>query len=164
MMKNAVLILGACVLALVLVVPAARAQKLSKVPALTQVIDSVVLAAIDRVLSAVPEDAHQVEPETARRLLLVETPVVIDVRDPAKWQAEPLLGAINIPLRDLTREIARLPVDMDTPILVYCQNGIRGTMAMTALRTMGYTNVYNLRGGLDAWTPGGTVAVNRFGK
>lgn len=73
-------------------------------------------------------------------------------------------GTIHIALRDLAKGTDRLPAGRDEPVIVLCQAGTHGTMAMTVLRMLGYTNVRNLRGGLNAWKAAGFAVVTHATK
>ena len=55
--------------------------------------------------------------------------------------------AINIPLDN----ISKIEYDKDTKIILYCASGIRSTEAAKKLSDLGYTNIYNLDGGLLNW-------------
>ncbi len=86
---------------------------------------------------------------------LVETPelFLLDVREPAELEADGYIMAenfANIPVRELADNLDKLP-SLDTPIVVYCKSGHRGTIALAALQLLGYTDVKNLGGGLNAW-------------
>ncbi|MEJ5225344.1 MAG: rhodanese-like domain-containing protein, partial [Anaerolineales bacterium] len=91
---------------------------------------------------------------------LVEKPAfLLDVREPAELEANGYIeGAINIPVRDLLKNLDKLP-GLDEQIVIYCASGHRGGMAMMALRMLGYTNVINLGGGLNAWIKAGLPVV-----
>ena len=80
---------------------------------------------------------------------------VIDVREPDEFAADHIENAVNIPLRDLARQLDQLPDSRSQPILVYCHTQKRATHALVVLRELGYTNVFNLEGGwaeYEAWT------------
>jgi rhodanese-related sulfurtransferase len=162
-MKKTWIVLACIALIVALAIPAARAQRFDKSP-WRDWIDEAVLAALDRVLSGMPGDAYQLEPSAAHKYVLSEKTLIVDVREFYAPQDERLAGAVHIPLSQLVRQASRLPADPNAPILVFCQNGIRGTMALTALRMMGYTNVQNLRGGLDAWDRGRILVLQQIGK
>ena len=68
-------------------------------------------------------------------------------------------GAINIPLEQFIELMDQWPVEMGANIVVYCKAGWRGNIASTILRTYGYTNVRNLKGGFDAWVGAGFEAI-----
>ena len=78
-------------------------------------------------------------------------PFLVDLRETAEVEASGYIeGAIHIPVRDLLKNLDKLPA-LDQPIVVYCGSGHRGGFAMAALRLLGYSNVLNLGGGMGAW-------------
>jgi phage shock protein E len=80
-----------------------------------------------------------------------ENVTIVDVREPYEWEAGHIPGARLIPrgtLKDLSAE--ELP-DRGRRIVVHCNAGGRGALAAKSLMEMGYTNVANLEGGLNAW-------------
>ena len=78
--------------------------------------------------------------------------VVIDVRTPAETNVfgMALPNSLSIPVDQLFRaeNLARIPTDK--PIIIMCQSGIRSVAAGTALRHIGFDNVYILKGGFKA--------------
>ena len=77
---------------------------------------------------------------------------MIDVRTAQEIKdAGYIEGSINIPMRDLFVDMTKLPADKATPIVVYCAVGQRGSLALTTLRLMGYTNVKSISGGFNNW-------------
>jgi len=76
--------------------------------------------------------------------------VLVDVRQPAEYAESHIPGAFNIPLRDLAKNLDKLP-DLDAEIVVYCGTAFRSSIAMTSLQILGYTNVRNMAGGFNAW-------------
>ncbi len=84
---------------------------------------------------------------------MIENPdlFIVDVRQPEEYAAGHLPGAINIPLRDLAKNLDALGA-LDTKMVVYCGSGWRSAIAMTALQILGYTDVRNMKGGFKAWT------------
>jgi len=83
--------------------------------------------------------------------------MVVDVRTPQEYAQGHLKGAINIPLSDLPLRIGGL--DPNKPILVYCQTGYRSAQASAILAKAGFTQVYNMDGGLTAWVNSGYPTV-----
>lgn len=57
---------------------------------------------------------------------------------------------LAIPLQRL-EDHPKLPTEKDEHIVVYCQAGVTSRMGADILLGMGYTNVTDLDGGLDAW-------------
>ena len=56
-----------------------------------------------------------------------------------------------IPYTDIERNQEKLPQDKSTPIVVYCRSGAMSKEAQKTLSAIGYTNVYDLEGGADAY-------------
>ena len=88
-------------------------------------------------------------------------PFILDVREAAEVTgAGGLAGAVNIPLRDLVKNLDRLPAK-DQAIVAICSTGYRSAMALMALQMLGYTDVKALVGGFTAWTAGDQPVVGR---
>jgi len=158
-MRRVGLLAAEILLALALAAPTLGAEGTGKPGVGAPWTDQAIIAAADRVLSAIPDDAYQIDPAAAWRLFETGAPLVIDVREQSAWQTERISGTLQIALRDLPAKIDRLPSGRGEPIIVVCQAGVHGTMAMTVLRMLGYTNVRNLRGGLNAWKAAGYPVV-----
>lgn len=73
--------------------------------------------------------------------------VLIDVRTSEEYNREHIPNAVNIPLD----QIDTIGYDKETKIIVYCQSGTRSRQAVQTLVNMGYTNLYDLDGGLLNW-------------
>jgi rhodanese-related sulfurtransferase len=114
-----------------------------------------VLSAAENLLAAMPDDYYTVKPVRAEKAIAAGDVLVIDVREPKEFEAEYMTGARNIPIRKLIAMIDVLPRDRQAPILIYCRIGHRGAIGLTILRMLGYTDVRNLSGGLEAWKAGG---------
>jgi len=81
--------------------------------------------------------------------------VVIDVRQPERFEAGHVTGAMNIPLADLGGSVASLPTDKDQPILCVCERGNISANGMIFLKALGYSQVKRLSGGTRAWIAAG---------
>ncbi|RAK70454.1 molybdopterin-synthase adenylyltransferase MoeB [Hymenobacter edaphi] len=78
-------------------------------------------------------------------------PFLLDVREPAEFEAQHLPGARLLPLGQLAAGVAALP--REQPVVVYCRSGARSRRAIQQLQTeFGFRNLQNLEGGLLAWT------------
>ncbi len=62
---------------------------------------------------------------------------------------------LSIPYNQIQQQADRLPQDKNAKIVVYCRSGSMSAIAARTLVQMGYTNVYNLSGGMIAWTQAG---------
>ncbi|HEY1180853.1 MAG TPA: rhodanese-like domain-containing protein [Rhodocyclaceae bacterium] len=77
---------------------------------------------------------------------------LIDVRDGEEVAEKPgLPGAVNISRGRLEVKIGDAVADKDAPVVLYCAGGNRGALAADSLRQMGYRNVFNVSGGLNAF-------------
>ena len=74
---------------------------------------------------------------------------LVDVREPEE-KAEFDLGGELIPRGELLAEAQRIP--RDRPVVLYCRTGVRSANGVAELeREFGYSNLYNLDGGILAW-------------
>ena len=87
--------------------------------------------------------------ELKKKLDAGETPVVLDVREPNEYQINRIEGSTLIPLGELPRRYQELPRDRE--IVTQCKMGGRSAKAMEFLKSVGFTNVKNLRGGILEW-------------
>jgi len=81
--------------------------------------------------------------------------VVLDVREKEEYRDGHLVGAISIPRGFLEMQVEGRVPDKQTPIVAYCQSGVRSLLAGRILKEMGYTDVRSLGGGFGAWKNGG---------
>ncbi len=80
-----------------------------------------------------------------------ESVTVVDVREPDEWDEGHIPGAKPIPRGILEYKAAEELPDKDAHIVVHCAVGGRGALAAKSLKDMGYTNVANMDGGVNAW-------------
>jgi adenylyltransferase/sulfurtransferase len=87
--------------------------------------------------------------ELKKKLDAGETPFILDVREPNEYQINRIAGATLIPLGELPRRYQELPRDRE--IVAQCKMGGRSAKAMDFLKSVGFGNVKNLRGGILEW-------------
>ena len=80
---------------------------------------------------------------------IMQVAILIDVRSRQEYQEGHLPGAINIPEYEVIRRIEREVPKKNQLIVTYCQYGGRSRNVYSMMKRIGYTNVYNLHGGLD---------------
>jgi len=115
-------------------------------------VDATRLAGLNKFLTELPEGFYTVKPADLNvELTGTPVPFILDVRTPDEFAAGYIEGAVNINVTDVPANLSQLPADKAAPIVVLCQSGHRGAMVMMYLRMLGYTNVRNLGGGMNAW-------------
>ena len=83
---------------------------------------------------------------------------VLDVREPAEFLAGTIAGALNIP-RGLLEPAADRQyagrreelMERDKKWLLFCASSGRSAMASVVLQQMGFKNIKNINGGMNAW-------------
>ena len=81
-----------------------------------------------------------------------EDAVVLDVRDTSEWSKGRIPNARHITLGQLEERLSELEKVKDRPIVVYCASGNRSATACGKLKKAGFAQVFNLAGGLPAWS------------
>ena len=79
--------------------------------------------------------------------------LLIDVREAHEYEAGHAPGAKLVPLGTLSQHLPNLPKDRE--ILFICQSGSRSGVGADLARRAGFTKVYNVRGGMNAWARAG---------
>ena len=74
---------------------------------------------------------------------------IIDVRSSQEFEEGHLDGAINISVYNIENEVEKIIKNKEDIIIVYCSSGTRSKNAKNILEKLGYTNVYNLKNGID---------------
>ena len=72
----------------------------------------------------------------------------IDVREPGEFEVSNLGGEL-VPLSTVPERIPTL--EPDAHIVVYCRSGGRSAHAVKIMRAQGFTNAWNVQGGMIAW-------------
>jgi len=75
--------------------------------------------------------------------------MLLDVRPDKEYAAGHIPGAVNVPLAEIGDKVKKLKKDKD--LVVYCRSGNQSIWAIKRLMGMGYKNLYNLKGGYNAW-------------
>ena len=80
-----------------------------------------------------------------------ENVILLDVRTVGEYSRNKLENARNLPLDEVAESIESIVPDKSKKIYVYCLSGSRSVHAVEAMVKLGYTNVFNMTGGLLAW-------------
>lgn len=87
--------------------------------------------------------------ELKRKLGARENFQLVDVREPLEYEMANIDGAKLIPLGELADRMKEL--DRDRLTIVHCHTGQRSAQAVRILREAGFSNVFNLEGGIAKW-------------
>ena len=78
--------------------------------------------------------------------------LILDVRRFSEFKSGKIPNSINIPVDELEFELDEIEEFKEKPILVYCKSGMRSSVACSLLEEEGFSNLYNLRGGILDYT------------
>ncbi len=87
----------------------------------------------------------------ALQLINHKNALILDVRNEAEFQSGHILNAKLIPLPNLSGRTGELERYREQPIVVVCRSGQRSASACAMLGKKGFTQAYNLSGGVMAW-------------
>lgn len=92
----------------------------------------------------------RIDKEAAKEILAVSEALVLDVRTENEWNQGHLSSAKHIEWQDIAEKIRKERVKKTQRIYVYCGSGKRAEKAKIALEQLGYTNVINAGGLMEA--------------
>jgi len=78
-----------------------------------------------------------------------DRPRLLDVREPWEWQLARIEGSELIPMQQIPAQVEEL--DRSQPTVVICHHGVRSLQVVAFLERLGFANMHNLQGGIDAW-------------
>src|SRR5436305_11550531 len=73
---------------------------------------------------------------------------IIDVREELEWNDGHIPSATLVSLGDVLDRLEEVVPDKATPLLVHCAVGARSARAVARMESLGYTNVFSMRGSL----------------
>lgn len=95
-----------------------------------------------------------------QRLLAERPGQVLDVRTPGEWETGVIEGAVLMDFYESDFKDKLDGLDPGSPVFVYCHAGGRSAKAMEMLQAKGFTEVYDLDGGVTAWRQAGAPLVD----
>ena len=76
-------------------------------------------------------------------------PRLLDVREPWEFQLAHIEGSELLPMQTIPDQVDQL--DRSHPTVVICHHGTRSLQVVAFLERLGFENLHNLQGGIDAW-------------
>lgn len=119
-----------------------------------------------------PSGFENVSVQEAKEMVEIGDVFVLDVRTPAEFNSSHIEGAKLIPVSTYGSNLspdnllkARInEVPDNKKILVYCRTGHRSNTASAMLVNAGYSQVYNMVGGITSWIDAGYPVVSSEGQ
>jgi phage shock protein E len=87
------------------------------------------------------------------RMLAKKEFLLVNVHIP--YEGEIAGTDLALPFNEVEANLARLPTDKSTPVVLYCRSGSMSRIAARTLVRLGFTNVWNLDGGMIGWQEAG---------
>jgi len=112
------------------------------------------MRAKDRRVAELRETIAEVTPREAYALQQ-QGAALVDVRDPSEIAQGSPPGALRLGRSFLELKIEDTVPDLERPLLVTCASGLRSLFAAEALGRLGYRDVRNIAGGVNAWKDAG---------
>jgi rhodanese-related sulfurtransferase len=126
------------------------------VPNLPQI--STLQIAVDQYLISIPANYYALSTVQAlKNLMTTANPLLIDVRSLSEYQAGHIIGAVNIPLKELERHLEDIPTDQE--VVLYCSTGYRSAMGVMALQLQGFAHVHGFPPSLAGWKAAGEHVI-----
>ena len=85
--------------------------------------------------------------------LLADQPdqtILLDVREEMELEAAAVADALHLPMGEIPARLAE--IDNKKTIICMCRSGGRSAQVADFLARQGYTKVFNLTGGIHAWS------------
>jgi adenylyltransferase/sulfurtransferase len=98
--------------------------------------------------------------ELKRKMDAGEAVTLIDVREPWEYDIAQISGSRLIPLGELEERLTELP--REGMLVIQCHSGGRSEYGTRLLQQAGFANVYNLEGGIEAWSRDVDPTVPRY--
>ncbi len=98
------------------------------------------------------KSGKSVSPQQLSDLVNKQDGIVVDLRDANEFRLGHIVGAINIPFRDLEKRSAELNEQKNKPVIVVCKIGQNAGSASKQLKAQGFETVFKLAGGISEWS------------
>lgn len=87
--------------------------------------------------------------------------LVVDVRETAEWSTGHIPNARHIALGHLGKHLSEIDKFKDKPVIVVCASGNRSSSGCGVLKKAGFQQVFNLAGGMSAWSDAGLPVTRK---
>lgn len=98
---------------------------------------------------------RELSPAAATQMINRQDALIVDVRESDEFAGGHLPESRNIPQSRFAEQLGELEKFKDKPVILCCLSGMRSGKLCGDLVKQGFTQVYNLAGGIDAWKSAG---------
>ncbi|MGZ8159481.1 MAG: rhodanese-like domain-containing protein [Methylobacter sp.] len=102
-------------------------------------------------------ESDVISAKEAATMRVKDKAVIVDVRENDDWNEHRIHGAIHIPLSQLNDRLPELEPYKNRLVITQCQAGLRSAQAQLILKSAGFSKVYLMNGGIQAWHEQGLV-------
>ncbi len=105
-------------------------------------------------------EEYEVSPSSVVELVKNgKSPVILDVRDKEEYEKSHLENSILLSVHKLSQksltDIGLGEKSKDNEIIIYCRSGVRSKTAYEIIKSLGYTNIKSMAGGIVLWEESG---------
>ena len=136
--------------------------------ALTRVLPFLALACVPAAAAAQVGDRVEVQGGSYWQISVAElqgmlgrdqAPLLVNTHIP--FQGDIAGTDVSIAFNEIADHLDELPADKNAPVVLYCRSGPMSDRAATTLAGLGYTQIYSLEGGFNAWAAAGLPMAER---
>jgi rhodanese-related sulfurtransferase len=89
-------------------------------------------------------------------------PMLLDVREPWEFARCHIAGSELIPMQQIPLAVEQASLEPTRETVVICHHGIRSRQVAYYLEHLGFTNLINLEGGVEAWAQDVDPTMERY--
>jgi len=122
---------------------------------------SIVLFSVVACSGQPSEKVKIIDINTIKKEVVGKDVQLIDIRTPKEYKAGYIDDAVNIDFADITNFLNEFEkLDKTKPIYIYCHSGVRSHNASVKLIELGFTKIYDYKGGYKEWRKTNDVTKN----
>ena len=125
--------------------------KIMKMNRLTSIFTFGITLILSSCTNSQPSETNLSAEVFSNKIQELDNELIIDVRTPGEFKEGHIENALNINWNDPSFSQETSKLDKSKPVMVYCLSGGRSASAARKLRQDGFTNVYELNGGMMQW-------------
>ena len=118
---------------------------------LCAVLAALLLMIINVEIRGLTKKYRDITPAEVVNLMNSQSPVLLDVRGSHELEGGTIDGARHIAADDLSQNMDSLEKYKEHSIIAFCSQGAKAPVACRLLVKRGFSNIYHLKGGINAW-------------